>query len=725
MIYKLLTALLALLLILPLLACSDGDDDDDDALDDDDSGDDDDDDDQPPSPALIEPLTWGRYVCGEQRPDDVELSVGSFNLHGGKEASAERIASELTNHLPLDLLTLQECPEEYAQTIAAGLEMELFYYNGLALLSGTTLVDPRGVDLVEGRSVIQATTTIEGLEFSAYAIHISWNESGDNQCRQLVNEFLAADPCERIVMAGDWNDELGSTQIGIMLEVAADAWSSLGVWPSARVSWPAQLFYGAEGAQLIDNTLFNKSSGACAVSGEIVNFTPPLSDHKFQRTLLRFPATAEPAQPQLLDFLTGFGADSVGLLFDRPLSKIEVELSRGEESIELSAVSIIDNGQIALLRAVDDLPTDGELTVRVLDAVCTDGVPIAKPFGLTFANPPNLLRNGGAENNGEDWELDGMQSATELHHVTPLLGERFFSGTVGHKRGWAVQQVGLEQYAAQIDAGRAQLALGGACRTGYIDVGTSNALYAFDESEALVELYDADGALLRTISSGRFDTLYWQPWRTTVQVPPGARLARVTLRAVGGLHGDEFNSAAFDALSLSIQTADEPGDQRSGNLIVNPDFDPQLAGWTRNGPLLTGRDHWLLGNFDIYSFSGEYWLGAALLLTPAGAEQTIELDDFAAAIDRDELSLRWGAALRSLLGDAASSLTLSLLDENGVLLDSDSIESIRFAEWFLYQRTAPLPPGTRSATLGWLAAPVTMPVEAAFLDEPFVYVVDR
>ena len=105
----------------------------------------------------------------------------------------------MAGHLPFDVLALQETPEDYPPVIAAALGMEhVFYADGQALIPDTPLMDPVSY-LIETRTILHATTTIRGAEFSVYGAHIGWNQGGDVQCRAFVDQLLAVDPAPRIL----------------------------------------------------------------------------------------------------------------------------------------------------------------------------------------------------------------------------------------------------------------------------------------------------------------------------------------------------------------------------------------------------------------------------------------------------------------------------------------------------------------------------------------------
>ena len=733
--------LLLLLMLLGCVACENNDDDhkqtpspdpddDDDDDNDDDNNDNDNDDDTPfSSISLIEPLNWKRYSCDEQTKSGKTIVTGSYNIHGGKEATPTQIGQALKDYGPYDVFTLQECPEEYAQPIAQEMGMEYFFSDGQSLMSSTPLVNPQRhfFDVGTGGKFLHATTIIDGTEFSVYGVHVTWDQNGDLENRKLVDDYLAVDPVDRVVLMGDWNEELGSTQVTILEEQAADAWSSLGVPPSTRTTWPAIMFYGAEGMQLIDNTYFNKSSGACAVEGEILHLNPNMSDHKPQRSTIFFPDLPQFSAPILLDIIYGFGPDTLGFLFDKPLKQGEVEITFDGSQISIQDQAIIGDGTILLVQMSEPLPVGNEVAAKITDAVDIDDAQIAAPITITVPIYENLIQNPGAESSDEGWEFFAMETSTENHFVTPLVNDYFFTGTGQNPRAYASQDIPLDSYSDVIDAGFGWLSFGGACRTGYrlVDGGTSNLLLPHDECEGMVELLDADGELLGHVTGGRFDPLYWQPWRVTEPIPPKTRIARVTLRAAAAEQPLIANTASFDALNLSVMTGESPHNLAGGNLVVNPLFESGNQDW--NFPQLTilAKDHWIpiRSNIDIISATGNY-LVTALMLTPGEKtiSQTIFLAEYTDLISTGQLDVEWGSYLRTWNPRTEISLHLTFLGGDAQVTGSDQIGPVNIPEWFIYSKTAPIPPGTVEAKLEWVASSDTAIIGVGcFFDAPFVY----
>ncbi|MDP8255787.1 MAG: hypothetical protein P9M14_08560 [Candidatus Alcyoniella australis] len=727
--------LMLALLAIACAACNFGcakDQDDSGNDDNNDSGDDDsndDDDDSFPFIAAVDPLQWKRYSCPAQPREGITIVTGNFNIHGGKEGSPEEIGRALAAYGPFDMFSLQECPEEYAQPIAEELSMYFFYAEEQSLMSATPLIDPQRHEYAVagwGR-FLHATVEIKGREVSVYGVHVNWDDVGDLQNRELVDDYLALDPVERILLMGDWNEELGSTQARILDECLADTWASLGVCPSCRTTWPAVMFYGAEGQQLIDNTYFNKSSGGCAVDGEIIHLTPNRSDHKPQTTSVFFPDTVGFVPPLLLDVVYGLGPESIGLLFDKPLADAQVELYAGDTEIELSHLQIIGEGTLVQVVAAHALPTGIELTARVLSAVDLDGAQTTQILELSFPLYENLVENPGAELGEPGWTLDGMEPSSGFNHVLPLAGDSYFCGSLATLQGRAEQMVPLADFAEVIDAGHGLLVFGGASATGYRieEGGTSNILLPHDEGEGVVELLDEQGNLLKHISGRRFDVMYWQPWRVTDTIPPGTRFAKIILRAVAGEMPLTFNSTSFDALHLSVVTLDKPHELVGGNLVANPLFEDGRAYWNIPAGVILAKDHFIpiRSNVNVNTATGDYWLGAFLVAPEAKTvSQVIPLTTYADRIAAGKLALQWGSYLRTWNPRSNAVLRLSFLGDSGELLQSDELGPVNIPEWFQYSKTTAVPTGAVAVHFEWIAAGDSIVAGViSFFDAPWVY----
>ena len=429
-----------------------------------------------------------------QLPDGVSLRVATLNVYGFHFATPEEIGAWLGGQ-DADLAMLEEIGADTAARVATAAGFPYLFAGGgdEALLSKTPLDGPAEVPLVDGRGLIHATTVVEDVTFSVYAAHISWHVEGNLQARQIAREVMAADPLPHLVLAGDFNDEHYSTQNNYLDEVLTDAATSMGWYPGQHITWPSTGFDETEGAQTIDLVFFRKALPAIVKGLAVLNLSPVLSDHK--------PVVAD-------------------LLYPR-----------------------------------EDLPFAS-------DPLAAGRDPFAA-FPPAGTRTPNLLVNPGAEDGLSGWDVGGgAQAAATCQQLAPRTGTALFKGfdtqpDPGVPWSWATQVVDLSSRAAPIDAGRGRLYASAWLATGYRTVEkdgeVSNLLTTYSDGEVIVETLDATGVALSRTVSGRRDTLAWHPFAAVVDVPPGARAARVTWMSHYKSQGGDADTAAVDDLYLGFE----------------------------------------------------------------------------------------------------------------------------------------------------------------------------
>jgi endonuclease/exonuclease/phosphatase family metal-dependent hydrolase len=579
-------------------------------------------------------------------PDGVRVRALTLNLHGGQEATAERVAAALAE-LSLDVIGLQESPPSYPPVIAArtGLTHQAGA-EGVVLLSRTPLTESATVGLVAGRGFVHAQTVIDGEPFSLYVAHIGWNAEGDRQARELVDRYLRPDAEPRVLMIGDFNDEHLSTQATILEEVVEDAFTALGWYPGQRISWPSTGFDGSEGSQLIDLHYYRRSFAPIVLSGDVLNVSPVLSDHK----------------PSLVELLYPRG--------DRPF-------------------------------AADPFPGRRQPWLAAMEA------------------GPNLLIDPGAERGGEGWEPEnGGEISGERENQAPRSGGLQFTGASdGWDRedlvsGWR-QRIDLAEHAAAIDAGQRWLAISGYGATGYRiddDGGVrANAVRPYDEGEVVLDLDDGAGQVIQRWTSGRRDTLKMQPFGATIPVVPGARGATVRLLSHLKLQSGRSHDAVFDDLSAALIEAPHP--VRGPGLIAGAE-DPaeSLGDLTRlaDGAAI----ELMLYPPRTRALRGMWMAGPA----PAAGGRIAAIEErLHDAVDRGELSLRFGGWARTMNAIGGALLAVELYDEDG---DAPAIQlalpELQAAEWTELAAEIRLPPGTRRIGLRAEAAPAS---DLVFFDE--------
>jgi hypothetical protein len=210
-------------------------------------------------------------------PEGLTVRAATFNLHGGSEATAQQLGTFLAG-LSLDVVALQETPRALGVEIAAVAGFSAVEGDGQLLLAKAPLWAFERIEVLT-RSFVRARLMHQGVEFSVYSAHLGWNAEGDVQCR-LFRQHLDADPVPYQLVLGDFNDEHGSTQIGILDEAYQEASEKVGLYPGQRISWPATGFDGGEGSQLIDLIFFPRSLGVIVKEHQVLNTRPVLSDHK-------------------------------------------------------------------------------------------------------------------------------------------------------------------------------------------------------------------------------------------------------------------------------------------------------------------------------------------------------------------------------------------------------------------------------------------------------------
>ncbi|MGM0577955.1 MAG: endonuclease/exonuclease/phosphatase family protein [Myxococcota bacterium] len=603
-------------------------------------------------------------------PDGVRVRGVTFNIHGGGDAPVEDIGAFLGTLAP-DVVALQECPGDAVATIAAAAGLaHTAGTSGNVLLAATELTGVESIGLPGGRGAVRAETVIDGVPFAVYSTHISWDAAGDRQARALVDEVVAAEPLPHLVMLGDFNDEHYSTQNTILEEALVDAHTAAGWYPGQRISWPADGFDGAEGSQLIDLVWFRRDLPAIVEDVAVLDPVPLLSDHR----------------PSLADLL--FPRDAEAPFTEDPFA------ARRDP-----------------WRA---LPPDGE-------------------------RPPNLLENPGAEDGLAGWDVAGdALTVTERANRTPHEGAAFFVGREGSAAGVGEhssggQTVSLAAEADTIDAGRGRLYAAGWLTTGYKtdteDGFTSNELTRNDHGELIVEALDAAGAVLVRVVSGPRDTYGWHPWAVAVDLPPGARAARLTWFAHQHPWNGGGNDAGFDDLYLGFSALPESHATLGGDLLANGGAESgDTGGWQAHGwqALQDLRIHGLMASLP-WSWSGaHHFFGGGPLHREGGPEedatlvQSLDLTPYAATLAEGRLALRWGGRVRTWGSQTAVTMALAIDDGDGTPWGEIAARPVAASQWTEIAQRTRIPAGAGAVRL-IVRAPVTDVGTAAFADELYVW----
>lgn len=632
------------------------------------------------------------------------VRLATYNVHGGLEASAATVARFLSG-LDLDLLSMQEVPsQEYLETIASGTGLVHFTLMDRfkAILSRTPLEDTSRIPLVTGRGVIRTTATLRGIPVSVYAIHNSWDQPGDRENRQIVNELLPLDANPRKILLGDFNDEHYSTQNIVLERALNDAWTDLGVRPGERTTWPATGFAGTEGHQLIDLLLYAPTGGMFPVSASIPKLAPVLSDHRPVVFNMRLsdPVFIEPPQEFIVDAF--FGPEVIELRFDRevdvpgasrPQRYTIRRLGREGGMVEVLRVRVDRHRRrVRMVTGVHEPGTRYALTVEGVAA--RGGQEGMSPTSREYAFVENLVFNPGAEEGVAGWAVSGgMEAVTGLSQLQAYSGEAFFAGGASDAESRAIQSVSLESFAGLIDEGRAALHLGACLAAAYLSFpGGESRAEPYDESEVSFSLLDADGAELWSASSGKYDTLYWWPYRGTVAVPPGTRSVRVVVAANRRtLIGGTRNDGAIDAVFVGIEAHSRSHGNLTGNLLSNPGAeDGGLDGWSVEGDFRRGLNMARFFTDYLVTRSGD-GMFMAYPSREAGDTLLSQVVDLPDGVQY----LGWGGRLKSFASLMGIGIGVEVLDVDNEVVHADGTGPLKCAQWERVVGSFRVPAGAR------------------------------
>ena len=605
-------------------------------------------------------------------PGGVTLRVGTMNVYSAQRGTPEAIGVALAA-LQLDVVGLEECAAALGAQIAAAAGYEYVVGDGDMLLSHTPLDSFRVVSLDAERSVGNALTVIEGVTFSVYVAHISWQVAGVKDAQTIVDDVVAKDPVPHFVMLGDFNDEHYSPQNTVMEQVLTDAATAMGWHPEQRISWPSDGFDETEGSQLIDLIWFRKAFPAIVLSADVINLSPTLSDHKPAIAELRFPK--DPATP--------FGADPFAASRDA----------------------------FAALPSPADRPPN--LLVNPGAESGLDGWTVGGGAMAVASRDHQVPRTGAAFFTGYPVQTDPAAPWS-----------------------WGAQDVDVSAHAAAIDEGRGVAYASAWVATGY-QVEEKDGLVAdipkgYDDGELIVESLDVAHAVLDRVASGRRDPLKYDPWAAAVDLPPGTRSVRLTWMSHNKTLNGMSNDVAFDDLYLGVGEQATPHRALAGNRLANAGGEAGgLSGWTADPawvaqPDLQAWGPWGLDLFPPWAWSGRggFYAGTdAVNGGPAPGNvtlaQAVDLGPWGAAIDAGTVDVRWGGHVRTYHARVGARIELEVLDADGTTWHVFASDEIRAAEWTEVRGRTRIPAGASGVRLV-VRAMLDRADDGVFADELYV-----
>ena len=243
---------------------------------------------------------WGVCQCFAVPLKDgaIKVRVAAYNVEVGKSTTPEQVG-EMFKPYQLDLIGFNEVPDgDWTARVGKVRGMNHAYVGKISsanhkdkyksILSRTPLQSTVEHELTVRRkrswnpaSVVQAVMQIDGLPISFYSLHIcrSTDSHDTGHAYRLTNEILSKDKTNRIIVLGDFNNEMGDKALQEIEKAGMRA-----TWEDLKIDVSKEFTYNAldpkKNHGVIDHIFYTKVPGADVTDGGIIELKKPLSDHK-------------------------------------------------------------------------------------------------------------------------------------------------------------------------------------------------------------------------------------------------------------------------------------------------------------------------------------------------------------------------------------------------------------------------------------------------------------
>ena len=228
----------------------------------------------------------------------ISVRVAAYNVEFGKNASPEEIG-KMFKPYNLDIIGFNEVPDgDWTARVGRVLGMKHTYVGKISsanhkdkyksILSRTSLQRTVEHELTVKRkrswnpaSVVQAVTQIDGIPISFYSLHICRSTDSHNtgHAYRLANEILPKDKTERIIVLGDFNNEVGDLALKKIEKTGMRA-----TWEDLKIDVSKEFTYNAldpkKNSGVIDHIFYSTKTKAEVTEGGMIELKKPLSDHK-------------------------------------------------------------------------------------------------------------------------------------------------------------------------------------------------------------------------------------------------------------------------------------------------------------------------------------------------------------------------------------------------------------------------------------------------------------
>jgi endonuclease/exonuclease/phosphatase family metal-dependent hydrolase len=252
-------------------------------------------------------------ATGSEKP--VIVRVAAYNVEFGRSTTPEQVG-KMFKPYNLDIIGFNEVPDgEWTARVGKVLGMKHTYVGKISsanhkdkyksILSRTPLQETVEHELTVKRkrswnpaSVVQAVTQIDGIPISFYSLHICRSTDSHNtgHVYQLANEILPKDETDRIIVLGDFNNEMGDLALKKIEQSGMRA-----TWEDLKIDLSKKFTYNAldpkKNHGVIDHIFYNSGSQGVTKEGGIIVLEKPLSDHKPVWAEISFPKSLNRLKP--------------------------------------------------------------------------------------------------------------------------------------------------------------------------------------------------------------------------------------------------------------------------------------------------------------------------------------------------------------------------------------------------------------------------------------------
>tara|TARA_B100000676_G_scaffold270274_1_gene286852 strand:+ start:1383 stop:2204 length:822 start_codon:yes stop_codon:yes gene_type:complete len=238
----------------------------------------------------------------------IHVRVAAYNVEFGKNTTPEEIG-RMFKPYDLDIIGFNEVPDgDWTTRVGKVLGMRHVFVGKISsanhkdkyksILSRTPLEFTAEHELTVQRkrswnpaSCVKAVTKIDGISVAFYSLHIcrSLDSHDTGHAYRLAQDVLPKDKTDRIILLGDFNNEMGDDALRTIEKSGMRA-----TWKDLKIDVSKEFTYNAfkpkePNIGVIDHIFYNTGSRASSRDGGIIELKKPLSDHKPVWAEIAFP----------------------------------------------------------------------------------------------------------------------------------------------------------------------------------------------------------------------------------------------------------------------------------------------------------------------------------------------------------------------------------------------------------------------------------------------------